>query len=203
MGMNLTTNRPTCAVCQLGKYKEGPGNVACTLCHLNAQSTTTSTQTGSISSMTCRCYVGYTGLDCLACPAGTYKGVNGNFPCIQCPDGSYSTSASMVCSCNTRYTRTMMQHGDGACTVCATGTYKPAVCSATCVDCPGNSTSLPFSANMTACVCNTSFCGPPGGPCALCAAGTYEPGRACLPCPANISHIGSTPHLCRSPCRGP
>ena len=174
MGMNSTTNRPTCAVCQLGKYKEGPGNVACTLCHLNAQSTTTSTQTGSISSMTCRCYVGYTGLDCLACPAGTYKGVNGNFPCIQCPDGSYSTSASMVCLCNTRYTRTMMQH-----------------------------CSLPFSANMTACVCNTSFCGPPGGPCALCAAGTYEPGRACLPCPANISHIGSTPHLCRSPCRGP
>jgi hypothetical protein len=67
--------------------------------------------------------------------------------------------------------------------------------------CPANSTSLPSSANITACLCHAGFGGPPGGPCALCVAGTYELGRGCLPCAANADTApGALDHaacLCR------
>jgi hypothetical protein len=97
--------------------------------------------------------------------------------------------------------------GSHKCTGCPVATYASNSASTACAPCPKNSTSLPASANVTACLCDAGFGGTPGGPCALCAAGTYELGDACLACPANADSmpgsVSATACLCRPGYFGP
>jgi hypothetical protein len=102
-----------------------------------------------------------------------------------------------------QFTATWHWHPSLNCTACPAGTYKPVAGSAACAACAGNSTSPPSSTDVTACVCNAGFGGPPGGPCALCAAGEYAllvfPNSSCSPCPANSESAppAAGPAACR------
>ena len=188
-----TTNAPECAACSQGKYKAESDNFACAPCPNHS----TTMLVGSTNVSACICDAGYQpqASECYACPAGKYK-ADGSIACTDCPPNSNSASASTICECNAGYS---LQ--GGACTACPAATYKPAAGSAACAACLANSTSLPSSTNVTACVCNAGFAGPSGGPCALCAAGKYALNSSCFQCPANSESAPPAAGLANCRCR--
>ncbi len=81
------------------------------------------------------------------------------------------------------------------CAACPVGTYINVTKSTGCLDCPGNSTSLPASPGLGQCLCIPGFTGRAGGPCNACPERTYKDTvgtSACTPCPANTySNVAS------------
>ncbi|XP_055867490.1 uncharacterized protein LOC106068145 isoform X2 [Biomphalaria glabrata] len=76
-----------CTDCDIGFYKELPGNDSCTKCPPGY----TTLGTGSTSNSSCNilhCEQGFFSRDnisCSICPNGTYKNLTGNQPCVKCP----------------------------------------------------------------------------------------------------------------------
>ena len=74
--------------------------------------------------------------------------------------------------------------GSALCTSCAANTYSAqtnATSVGTCLDCPGNSTSVVASASKDYCQCNVGF-SQGAGRCAQCVPGTFNPRLAQLAC---------------------
>ena len=93
-----------CNLCPRGKYStqaRATAESACVMCPENSYSEAL----GSRHASDCKCNVGYTqspdGKRCEACPAGTYKSVNGSMECVSCSYGTYSTAegATSVSTC--------------------------------------------------------------------------------------------------------
>jgi hypothetical protein len=128
-----------CVPCELGKYLSWNyirhQVTSCPLCHA-----------GSTAYESCNCYAGYTGLQCAACAAGTYKPISGTASCTSCAAGKYSAvtgsaectacavnsnsaEGSSACQCNSGF------YGSQQCTCCASGTYKTILGSEACTKC--------------------------------------------------------------------
>lgn len=59
------------------------------------------------------------------------------------------------------------------CTACVAGKYKATTDLAACSTCLSASVSPAISVSLSACLCNTGYTGPDGGPCMACTAGTH------------------------------
>ena len=153
-----------------------------------------------------------TSRECEPCPAGTFKEVDGDEACNDCPGNSstYSRSdGSLVvgsvqaeaCMCSVGYTG---DHGQ-VCEACDIGKYKSEVGNATCSECPAHSstysivdgTAVTGSVDVESCMCNVGYTGSYGQACTACEAGTYksEVGNAtCTNCGGDgmSSPVGST-----------
>ena len=70
-----------------------------------------------------------------------------------------------------------------SCTPCPADTYSDAHGAVACSACPGNASSAPGSAHITACRCDATFFG--------------ADGEACTPCPPNSYCSGGLQHPCR------
>ena len=164
------------------------------------------------------CSRGFTGPDgqCVKCVAGKYKETAGSTDCTLCAENTHSSvvgatsmstciacattafspagsASSDSCQCNAGYTGP----NGGACTRCASGSYKGSAGDAGCDACPSGETSRPGSTSSQSCSrsCDPGSTGPEGGPCQLCVEGQYKtsPGSAaCSSCPSKtISQTGS------------
>ena len=159
---------------------------------------------------------GYTGADgsaCSACPAGTFKAVNGSSACLPCAAGEYSnwTAATTChacpqnahsaqgwsgCKCNAGY-----EGPDGGnCTACPVGTVKSDFGSGTCVKCAAGNYSNTTAA--TACVeCTVSTFSNTSGSttCISCPLGFYSKKGSsnCSSCPATTPEPPGCPIVSR------
>jgi len=144
-------------------------------------------------------------LDCIECPAATYKGAPGSADCTQCPSNSTSRAGSQaLADCLCRRGLVMVNgtclackagsfnsvEGAATCTPCPAGTYSSetaAVSDRTCSPCPRFAFSDAGSASKATCVCIPGFSGAPGQDinCSACARGFYKDvngSTACQPC---------------------
>lgn len=138
-----------CAECARGTYKDWLGPQSCTGCP--AQTNTAGTGSALLSN--CRCNMGYTGPDgvaCVQCVAGTYKNVTGSATCSTCPSRTMSSMASTSierCQCMPSF----MGPDGGPCVQCPSGQYKNWP-NSSCAQCSANSASTEGS---TLCKCDT------------------------------------------------
>jgi len=205
-----------CTLCQAGTYSTSAGATACTECPGNTHSlqgafavddcfcnpgmfqlSTTLAETGDISLPICE-----------HCPAGKYKFVQGDFPCMECPANTDSNMSSVVCDCAAGYQQTSWYEEkpiDPTCEACAVGKYKALMGTSICLTCPENTLNtesgmvscttcaqgeiLWYSPNGRVCVCTHGYVrlvdsdGVDAG-CVPCAAGEYfrQQELACAPC---------------------
>jgi len=77
------------------------------------------------------------------------------------------------------------ERGAGSCTLCDEGKYSESIGAsdeATCLSCPGNSTSDAGSGSMAGCECVLGYFGPSNTECGACEAGTYQDERGHASC---------------------
>jgi hypothetical protein len=158
-----------CIPCTWGKYKASVGTGSCTSC--GHYSNTTSLH--STSDTDCQCILGYTPTGsngtCEECQINTYKDVIGNSSCIACPslqvtNGITAASDINQCQCPIGY---YSNDFGVTCSVCPINRYKSSVGDDECTLCPlfSSTQGITASTSMSACICNTGFSGPAGGPC--------------------------------------
>jgi hypothetical protein len=184
-------------MCGRGKFLpffSSTQQTACEGCPMNSDSSN-----GSISINDCLCNAGFTGVagNCSACPAGTFKPVNGSAACNLCGSGKYSVivaSAKDLCLSCPRYSLSPLGspdesycscnagsfgvNGNPPCTLCAEGKYQDQNRSSACKACPGNSTSSLGSKNSADCECVAGFY-------SINSTGAMH----CKPCPVNHTSV--------------
>jgi len=197
----LTYYSTACQACPSGSYKAGSGNQTCTLCpagYIGA----------SMSSPGFAAFLAATGADalvrtsehyCQACGVGSYEagGV-----CVNCHNGSSSTSASVgasACSCVAGHepvgggcAACLAGHyktggGNVACSKCGMGTYSAvvgAVLASVCQACPANTEELSMARDgIHNCVCRPGFEALQAGvACGACADGSHKASTGSHPC---------------------
>ena len=146
---------------------------------------------------------GYTGEDgstCTACPAGTYKAVNGSSACVPCVAGQYSDSTAVTacracqqnahslaggsaCKCNAGY-----EGSDGGnCTGCRMGSMKSYFGAHPCVKCAaGNYSNTTATTACMECLVGTFSTTSGSTMCSSCPDGYYSAKGSsnCTICPA-------------------
>ena len=187
---NVTYTNATnaCVPCAHGSYKSSIGNVSCTQCPANSN-------TSNINSRTidhCECNAGYYDLfpttsihKCQKCAQGTFKAVFGDIDCEFCPSNTYcphlGTTVPTQCTENSVSNMGSSFFFDCACIPgfyydvqdnfvnceqCQTGKYNVAYNQSACVNCPVNTYNPGLGANSS---------------------------KQCLPCPDNsASDSGSS-----------
>ena len=204
----------SCIPCNPGTYKSVSGSKPCTMCgrgkflpfFASTQQTAcegcpmnSDSSNGSMSINDCLCNAGFTGVagNCSACPAGTFKSVNGSAACNLCGSGKYSNKVASTkdlclscqqyslsppgspdvsyCSCNAGF---FGPNGNPPCTLCAAGKYQDQNGSSACKACPGNSTSSLGSKNSADCECVAGFYD-------INSTGAVH----CKPCPVNHTSV--------------
>ena len=140
---------------------------------------------------------GHKYINCLLCPANTFKDTWGRTECTACPSGKSSESGARTCSfsaqspaagsalgCSAGFSGSPCapcpagtfkeEPGSGECVKCDAGKYSVvagAVSRSTCSPCSAVATS---SAGSSSCQCNTGYTGPDMGPCHACEAGKFK-----------------------------
>ena len=145
-----------CSVCETNTFSHA-GAVSCEKCPAN-----TSSPRNSSSVSSCQCNQGYTGPDgglCMACAVGTFKDSVGSAKCSNCSAGTFLAVLGGTASTN--------------CSDCRENTYSLAG-AATCILCPGNTSSRAGSPGIQSCKCMPGYTGPDGGLCVACAVGKYK-----------------------------
>ena len=220
----------SCTPCNVGKYKNITSSVVeCTLCPQNTYSNTSAaaycahcpgnsvSDPGSTSLDSCKCDVGFSGLDgglCTKCAADHYKNNIGNISnCIDrlTVDGNnWSTSICDVnnivcgirdvkfcgmgdsiqhcCSCQGVEHYWSRSHRQSHCK--GNQEYSTSVFAEICNRCPPHTVSGEGSVSRTDCKCQAGYTGPDGGWCSACAVGTIKTtvgSESCVPCPNNTS----------------
>eukprot|EP00736_Rhodelphis_marinus_P009552 Rmarinus@m.20654 len=104
-------------------------------------------------SFSCDCGPGYwsESSDCVACLPGTFKDWTGPEPCVACPDGSTSGSATTdaaSCYCLPGYGVSA-----GNCVLCPKNQYKEGMGSSECQWCPRYASSMEGSVSYDNCTC--------------------------------------------------
>ena len=193
-------NGGECTICPQNTYCPGGENKF--ECHTNSLS-----QQGSKESSACICKTGWyedENGSCLSCPEGSWCHAGNSHVCpigtsspansksvqnCQCKEGYSGQSNGIECqSCAIGLYKTDI--GPGTCTDCSENTFSvtPASSKSTdCLSCPANMISMPGSALLTSCKCQTGYFGTNGGSCDPCPKGTYQEktGAAeCSLCPA-------------------
>ena len=120
----------------------------CTWCPLH----TTSVR-GSTKMIDCTCSVGYAanmdGVECTACPNGTFKRDGGKGICSFCDAGMSIRPGDVDCTaCDAG---TYILHGEIACTACDVGTYSRPHGAVNCIPCGAGTYSLPGAVACTVC----------------------------------------------------
>ena len=186
-----------CTACGASTFSAA-GSAQCDICPINTFAPELSDEIGD-----CKCLAGYysqvagqDGLSCSACQAGKHKAQTGAVVCTDCPVNRYSTataatssatcvscsmdavsvagsSDSTMCLCNLGFTGS----NAASCAACIAGTFKDALGSAACSNCPANyysgltaqksnatctpcydySISLPGSDAIDDCSCSAGF----------------------------------------------
>jgi len=218
------SNTGTCEECAVGTYKEMWSDEACLSC-VSLRSDTDTLDVGSENSDECVCVRGYEDSNgqCALCLPGTFKNYIGNGTCSPCPahffcpEGSVDPSACTDhsqsvansqdftnCRCNAGFTLDLdLDLPDYACMLCAAGTYKAAVGTDVCTNCPidtfnGNTGSIlpsactpcgayaksqPGSTSISDCACNAGYSGVPStDDCVVCEKGKYADANICENC---------------------
>ena len=129
---------------------------------------------------------------CVECVEDTYKTLNGNFACIQCPTHSSTATLTgqVICTCNVGFG--FVPDDGGSCVECASGTYKDDSTNSACTSCQQDSNAPAGSVDSTQCSCNIGFSGEHAGSCAECGVDTYKNvngNGACNPCQLHSSTI--------------
>lgn len=179
----------SCALCDVGFFKEAHGSEGCRACPENSSS-----PEGSSSARECLCEPGNfrDGAGCIPCLPNTYKTAYGDAECTACPDGAHAPEATAGvegCVCGAGYTA----NGAIACEKCAAGTFKVAPGAAACEECPANTHSaalkLADEAGCIPCQEHSSTSNETGrterSSC-QCDAGYYMLSDTCTLCTANF-----------------
>jgi hypothetical protein len=124
----------------------------------------------------CTCNVGFFGLDggpCAACPAGTFKHVNGSAACSFCPQGKFSMATG--------------QTSESTCITCPPLSISPVQGSSSILNCTCVIGHTGSGHNCSACLAGTYKNVTGSLPCLGCIGGTYSPpsSSTCLVCPEN------------------
>ena len=154
------------------------------------------------------CPPGSTGhpLACTPCSPGTYKNVSGNFSCLGCSSGRFSSANASVCAaCNAGWYAkgpratgclacsrgTYSKGSAGACTACPWNTYAPFANASSCQSC--SPASFSNGTGRSACVFCRSGEGlnSAGRACEPCAPGTYGQAGSCLDCASGTYSTGA------------
>lgn len=91
------------------------------------------------------------------------------------------------------------------CEPCAVGTYQNEEAKSSCFLCPPNSNTSGrnASSDITDCVCDAGYEGPPGGPCLPCEAGTFKNNSgtySCASCTEGVTYQDEVGQLSCKPC---
>ena len=121
-------------------------------------------------------------VECLPCPGGFQKGLDGDFACSGCPARTYAPPGSKRCApCKPGYYQPAPEQAE--CVQCEPGRAAPQG-SLACQDCEPGSYALKLVG------------GEPPGACLACPAGSFEPAArsaGCMSCaPGSFSGPGST-----------
>ena len=161
----------------------------------------------------------WSGVNCVACPAGTFTTAPGSLTCIACAAGTFSTETGQTspdacssCPAGT-FSTALGANTSATCSDCQAGTFSTAPGSLTCIACaagrfsaktgqtnPDACSSCPAGTFSTALGANTS------ATCSDCQAGTFStaPGSlTCIACAAGTFSTGlgaNTSAMC-SDCR--
>lgn len=142
-------------------------------------------------------------LKCTACEKDTYKPLQGNVACTDCPQFSAGTvggaTAISQCECKPGYSGTLSKAGD-QCNPCPSGTFGAGGSAATCTPCPANAiTDGTASKSATDCVCDVGYTGTitsPTSKCVACPQSQYKSATgaaACNACPDNSDTAAGGP----------
>lgn len=203
-----------CISCHPGKYQDTEGQSTCIDCEQGTYSTYkeiynscktcpdySATRAAGSQLPHCNCNAGYykkNGQNCVACEAGKYKPLTGDWTCTSCDPGKYSgqdaeTSSNACISC---VAGTYSKHGFSSCRNC---TAKPGKY------CPTGHHD-PRGEN---CLKNHSCAGghsapktcPGGAPaiqgqsaCTDCVSGKFQSNDVCVPCPSGKTSFYRTEH---------
>ena len=114
--------------------------------------------------------------------------------CVVCAGTAFSpagSASSTSCQCNAGYTGP----NGGACTQCASGSYKDAAGPASCDSCPSGLNSPGAVSQHLLPVLLSLLCRwlhtPEGGPCEWCEEGRYKPIQGSEACSITLSQTGS------------
>jgi hypothetical protein len=187
-GYQQHSNGATCTECTTGQYKASVGDQACDSCAAGNYNGNTA-QTSADS--------------CLQCAHGTYQSEAGSSACVSCGVQSHSDNLAAIdsshCECNAGHTPSTTTAlcvecatgsyrsgpGNGACQLCAKGSYNANTKSITQNDC------LP-------CAAGTYQEEAGAAACTACIAGKYgidsgadEEAVGCLGCPQNTANVNS------------
>ena len=181
-----------CGACGVGAFKTSVGNSTCVSCPSNSSTA----GAGKTLFADCQCMPGFSGTPstCSECPVNTYKNALGGGPCQACPVHMTSPVRSTDisdCVCMPGYTVAL---GDGTCTACEKGTYKPEQGGDPCSSCPTNAdTPSTGSIRLTQCLCDRGFTGPDGQTCTACGIGTSKSTQGsdtCIECDGVYEYTG-------------
>ena len=140
-GSSGPNGRPTCTLCEEGKYQASTGETDCDECAsgkyldvtgqdyegdcITCPANSGNNPAASTAEESCQCDAGSSGPSggtCSQCAAGTYKAETGAAVCDAClanSDSPRGSMASTACSCNAGWTGP----AGGLCTRCVAGTY--------------------------------------------------------------------------------
>lgn len=203
-----TTNSGECTPCPRGTGTNGAlGSALQSSCLVKS---------GFISAGngTYTCAAGYSGESCSPCIAGTYKSLNGDGACQQCPAGSVGngltgqTTDLGACTCSAGYGGSYSSAFALSCSPCEEDTFKPSVGNGVCSTCPRGTTTIGQrgAVSTASCLIADSFtvdstgkvvckAGRSGANCSLCPSGSYKADvgdGACIRCPTGSIASGLT-----------
>ncbi|KAJ6253713.1 insulin-like growth factor binding protein [Anaeramoeba flamelloides] len=197
-----------CELCPIGRYSDISGLTRCTKCPKGTfedslgskfcqrcEGGTYNNRTGSFNATDCLdCAIGShspkKGSEvCLPCSLGSYANETGLSFCYECPQGTYSNTATFTDNCKEcqpgMYTD---ETGSSYCKECAAGTYNPNYRSSMCHIC-ANGTFSQYNKSTECKSCDPgSYSNFEMGlsQCELCLPGTYQQhtkSTSCLQCP--------------------
>ncbi|CAJ1379513.1 unnamed protein product [Effrenium voratum] len=156
IGFGYDPATATCALCDVGAYKDTVGNGICTRCPLLMSTM----ENGATSEQQCQCQAGLfqDGGQCRECSVGFYCPGGGQM--IPCPDNATTISQAKSpsdCVCAAGYFFAT-SNGSSTCLPCARRNYKPSVGNSDCpLSCPTSADSEPGSVGLADCFCQPGY----------------------------------------------
>jgi hypothetical protein len=209
-----------CVACELGTYKAQVGSAACSACTTVLNYSTT-TGTGSVSSASCVCNMGYNlvGSVCQACATGYYKNLPGNSTCTVCPRDFQTTIAIgsdsiALCVCVAGYASTDTS-GTAMCVACDIGKFQNLNANGVaCVSCSTGGTTLTGASwSASQCIPLAGYFKNAENVFQQCPANTYRPydnqlgadytQTSCIPCPHLAESVPGSDDLTDCTCSHP
>jgi len=190
-----------CAPCNLASYKPALGNVSCTMCPIN----TNTTAVARVALAECLCAPGFLlhGSVCTPCAAGFCKGNISNEACAPCPVDTYCPEQSIApVQCVGNSSRLEVGWATQFDCLCRPGFFTEDALSRTCRACPIGTFNARFDQrNCTACpagTVNTQQAAADAAACIACGANSAAPAGSsdATACKCNIGYAGKHGAAC-------